>query len=233
MTKLTLALSALLLSASLVSAQERNLASAVDNPNGGPPRGIPVDMIEDGSFETATPNAFWTEASTNFGTPLCDIASCGTGAGTAGPQTGDWWAWFGGIAAPEIATVSQDVQISANSTATLDFSYWLGLCGADGDSLEVTVDGNQEWIDTCLAGVPGAGYAPVTLDLSAYADGGVHTILFNGTSSGAGTTNYNVDDISLTVVANANTTEVPTLGTWALMLLGLMLAGGAVYTLRS
>ncbi len=49
--------------------------------------------LADGSFEGGTPNASWTETSINFGTPLCTVEVCDG----AGPRTGAWWAWFGGI----------------------------------------------------------------------------------------------------------------------------------------
>ena len=53
-----------------------------------------ANVVQDGGFEAGTPNPFWTEASTNFGTPLCDEAGCGNGGGTSFPLTGSWWAWF-------------------------------------------------------------------------------------------------------------------------------------------
>ena len=57
-------------------------------------------LIQDGSFEAGSPNPFWTESSTNFLTPLCTLADCGDGLGTAGPRTGLVWAWFGGVDGP-------------------------------------------------------------------------------------------------------------------------------------
>ncbi|HET9494904.1 MAG TPA: zinc-dependent metalloprotease family protein, partial [Chloroflexia bacterium] len=84
------------------------------------PTSCPVqNVIVDGSFEAGSPNPYWDEGSTNFGTPLCDAASCGTGGGTAGPRTGAWWSWFGGVQAVEDAFVSQSVNIPAGSQATL------------------------------------------------------------------------------------------------------------------
>lgn len=56
-----------------------------------------TDLLgKDSGFEAGTPNPYWTEASINFGSPLCTVATCGSGGGT-GPHTGSWWAWFGGI----------------------------------------------------------------------------------------------------------------------------------------
>jgi len=158
-----------------------------------------AQVVQDGSFEAATPNPFWTEASTNFGTPLCDLAGCGTGTGT-GPLTGDWWAWFGGISAFEAASVSQSVTIPAGGAATLSFWVEQFVCsGAAADYLEVNIDGAQIWQTTATDPACGVlGYRQITLDVSAYADGGVHTLEFNseifGVPSG---TNFFVDDVTL------------------------------------
>ena len=54
---------------------------------------------------------YWGQSSTNFGTPLCTVADCGDGGGTAGPRTGTVWAWSGGTNADEQATLTQSVTI--------------------------------------------------------------------------------------------------------------------------
>jgi hypothetical protein len=105
-----------------------------------------VEHLADPGFEAGTPNPFWTESSTNFGTPLCTIATCGTGLGT-GPNSGLWWAWFGGISfLDEEASVSQAVTFPS-SAATLSFHIEAPVCqGSPADYIEVLVDGNQEWV---------------------------------------------------------------------------------------
>ena len=91
---------------------------------GTPGIGSPVEnlgvFVADPGFEGGTPNAFWTEASTNFGTPICDAVSCGTGGGT-GPHGGTFWVWFGGIDAVEEGSMSQSVTIPAGVSASLTF----------------------------------------------------------------------------------------------------------------
>ncbi|MCB0785431.1 MAG: hypothetical protein KDB87_08920, partial [Flavobacteriales bacterium] len=52
-------------------------------------------QINDGGFEGGAGGGAWTEASTNFGTPLCD-AGCGTCGGPCVSRTGTWYVWFGG-----------------------------------------------------------------------------------------------------------------------------------------
>jgi subtilisin family serine protease len=156
------------------------------------------NLIQDGSFEAGTPNPFWDEGSTNFGTPLCTIASCGTGTGT-GPRTGDWWTWFGGISAVEAGFVSQDVTIPFGE-ATLTFWLEQIVCTSPADYLEVLIDGIQVFEttgDSPLCGV--FGYSEVVVDVSTFADGNSHTIEFYSLLSGAGVTNFFVDDVVLDV----------------------------------
>lgn len=86
-----------------------------------------------------------TKSSTNFGTPLCIIFFCGSACGT-GPNSGDWWAWFGGIGAYEQGAVSQAVTYP-NGSATLSFWLEAPFCtGNPADYLELNVDGAQEWV---------------------------------------------------------------------------------------
>jgi len=151
--------------------------------------------VSDGSFEGGSPSAAWAEFSSNFGTPLCTIASCGTGTGT-GPRTGDWWSWFGGIAAAETGSVEQSVVIPVGSN-TLDF--WLEIPAASGngfDFLEVRLDGNVE-LKVDEADGPYVGYALVQVDISAYADGNAHDLEFYSEISGSAVTNFFVDDVSI------------------------------------
>jgi len=162
----------------------------ISTPDGG-------EAVSDGSFEAGSPNPFWNEASTNFGTPLCTAGGCGTGGGT-GPRTGIWWAWFGGINAFEEGSVSQAVTFPADS-ATLSFWFEAPACFSASDYLEVLVDGNQEFFaDGTYGGCGMVGYLEQVVDLSAYADGGVHTIEFHSEIfGGGGGSNFFVDDVSL------------------------------------
>ncbi|HNS03001.1 MAG TPA: S8 family serine peptidase, partial [Anaerolineae bacterium] len=174
-----------------------------------------ADVVQDGSFEVGTPNPYWTEASLNFGTPLCDVPSCGTGTGT-GPLTGDWWAWFGGIAAYEAGSVSQSVTIPSGGPATLSFWVEQYVCsGAAADYLEVNMDGTQLWTTTAADPACGTlGYRQVTLDVSAYADGGAHTLEFNSEIFGSGNTNFFVDDVMLDAQSGPVVCDAPANVPW-------------------
>jgi hypothetical protein len=170
-----------------------------------------ADVVQDGGFEAGSPNPFWTEASTNFGTPLCDLDGCGTGTGT-GPLTGDWWAWFGGVAAAEAGSVSQSVTIPAGGAATLSFWVEQFVCsGAAADYLEVNIDGTQLWQTTGADPACGVlGYRQITLDVSAYADGGAHTLEFNSEIFGTPSlTNFFVDDVTLEAGPCQQAVDIP------------------------
>lgn len=159
-----------------------------------------TNAIVDGGFEGGAFGGNWNEFSTNFGTPLCD-ASCGFGGGT-GPNSGSWWAWFGGIFAFEEGSVDQTVTIPVGAT-TLDFMLEIPVSSGNGvDFLEVNVDGNQEYLVLESAGT-GPGYFAVSVPIGAYADGGSHNIEFHSIitgDDGSGNdalSNFFVDDVSL------------------------------------
>jgi bacillolysin len=158
------------------------------------------DIVLDGGFEAGTPNPSWTEASTHYGTPLCTLASCGNGGGTAGPRTGSWWAWFGGVGELEQGSVSQSVTIPANNTATLRFHLWNGISSGNGtDNFKVLMESSELFVITEGTDPYTSGYTEVTLDLTSYADGNPHTLSFQSTVNGPVTTNFSLDDVSLTI----------------------------------
>lgn len=229
---------AILLIPAMAMAQETRKPNPNPNLPGYASNFEATDMIEDGSFEGATPNAFWNETSTNFGTPLCDAGSCGTGAGTAGPNTGTWWAWFGGAGAGavETGTVDQDVTLTDGNTVILEYFFWIGADSGFMDPFEVEIDGaNQKTIfsdDAAFA----AGYTMDMIDISAFADGGTHNLLFRGGHSASGSTNFNLDDISLTITAPPppppGGVEIPTLSPLGLTLLIGLVAAAALLLMR-
>lgn len=175
-----------------------------------PPAPLVQQVVADGSFEAGSPNPFWTEASTNFGTPLCTVALCGTGTGT-GPLSGSWWAWFGGIAAFEAGSVSQSVTIPAGAPAELVFWVEQFACsGSAADFLEVTLGGTQLWVTTGADPACGVlGYRQITLDVSAYADGVARPLVFNSVIQGSAVTNFFLDSVSLVGGPCAAALDIP------------------------
>jgi len=175
------------------------------------PHAPATDVIQDGSFEDGTPNAFWNEYSLNFGTPLCTATLCGgTGTGT-GPRTGMYWAWFGGLAAYEEGSLDQDVVLTVG-TATLTFYLEAIVCDSPADYLEVLIDSTQVYSVTGASALCGnLGHTLQTVDVSAFADGGTHNIMFYSETfaNNGGVTNFFVDDVMLDNTAVFCTGDIP------------------------
>jgi hypothetical protein len=162
-----------------------------------PTSGTPQNIIQDPGFEAGTPNPYWDEYSTNFTSPICSISDCGTGDGSAGPRTGNYWVWLGGTPNNEFGYVEQTLVIPSNATQ-LQFYLWFGSANypSISDYFSVQIDGWEVfWVDaTMLANY--TTYTPVTVDISAFADGNPHTLNFSVSSDGQ-IVNFNVDDVSI------------------------------------
>jgi hypothetical protein len=180
-------------------------ATPIATPCGSP------SVIADSTFEAGSPWPNWTiQTSTNFGTPLCNTATCGTGGGAAPPYAGDNWAWFGGADAAETATLGQSVTIMAGGQATLSFVMRIGRVSYPfTDVLNVRVDGSivQSYPEPNQTEV---AYSPRMIDLSAFADGGSHFILFEYIGPTTDPSSYVVDDVTLTTGACPSPTPSPT-----------------------
>ena len=183
-------------------------STPIATPCGGP------SLITDSTFEAGMPWPAWTiQTSTNFGTPLCNTATCGTDQGFAPPYAGDNWAWFGGANLPETATFGQTVVIPVASVATLNFLMRVGWTSTPfTDVLNLKVD------DTIVASYPEnlgfeSGYKARAVDLSAFADGGAHFIMFEYIATTTGKSNYIIDNITLnlgTVCSTPTPSPTPT-----------------------
>ena len=163
----------------------------------------PTNILADSGLEAGPYGGSWTETSTNFGTPVCDVASCGYGGGT-GPFAGTYWAWFGGVDwfalyLPETVTLAQTVTIPVG-TATLEFRFELPVCDSNQDTFVIKIDNTTVFSknggDTLCGQI---GYGTQTVNLNAYANGGVHTLLFESVHQAynLGPTNFMVDNIQL------------------------------------
>jgi len=202
----------------------------------------------------------WTTTSTNFGSVMCDAGSCGTGGGTinygVAPNSNAWLAWFGGIGAAETGTLETDVVINTCSggLATMTFAYENSSCGDAADFIELQIDGTVVWSDNAdpaTCGTPGV-VELITVDLSAFADGASHNILFTSTSGASGvSSNFTVDNIILettgcgagesmcegTVTAAYDCPviadpAIPTMGEWGLIILGLLILITSIVAIR-
>src|SRR5689334_16146021 len=176
--------------------------------NAGPTLLSATNIVADPSFEASyNSTASWNQFSTNFTTPLCIVADCGNGNGTAGPRTGSVWVWFGGvdfsepgITSPEIADVYQNITFPNTSCgATLQFYLWIGAAtsGSDANDLFVAaIDGTAVFSANATQQSSYPSYKLVSVNVGAYANGGVHQVEFYSNTSNQLVT-FNLDDVSL------------------------------------
>jgi len=147
----------------------------------------------------------WVPTSTNFGTVMCNSNTCGSANGSinygVAPNSGNWLAWFGGVDSFEQGTLRGTFPFSSctNGQTNLSFAFENSSCGSVDDFIQLRVDGNLEWnYNTNASNCDSPGtIQTITVDLSAYADGNNHTLLFRSISGNSGTTNFTVDNINL------------------------------------
>ena len=161
-------------------------------------------MIQDGGFELGEPTP-WAQTSSNFGTPLCTVATCGSPTKV---RTGTWSAWFGGTSSAETGTLTQTKVIGAGPKV-LSFYLWWASAPSATATFKVYIDGATIFSLTgATSGAYSGGFTKVNIDVSSYADGNSHALEFeqiNAASSGP--TNIFLDDVALTVLpANVTVT---------------------------
>lgn len=155
------------------------------------------NMIADGGFEGGPQGAAWAQSSTNFGTPLCD-GTC-SNSPDLGPGAGTYWAWFGGAPAAEVASVGQSVTIPVGAT-TLEFLFSIPTCDGFGiDTFDVTIDGQEVFaVDDQNPACGNTNYQLVSIDISAFADGGTHNLVMTGSNNYVlEVTSFFVDEVVL------------------------------------
>jgi hypothetical protein len=161
-------------------------------------------QVIDPSFEAGAGGGAWAEFSLNFGTPLCDLGSCGNCGGPCVAQSGDWYAWFGGANAVEAGTLEQTFNIPSGSAAELTFWFNIASPGAGlaEDAFGMTMDDNELFLATAQDSAMYDGYTLVTVDISAYADGADHDLLIAGGQTTSVATNFLVDSFGMSVDGN-------------------------------
>lgn len=165
-------------------------------------------QIDDSGYEAGPMTGNWTEFSATFGTPLCDVASCGTCGGPCLPNSGTWYVWFGGANAPETASVEQFINIPSGNTAELKFFLKMptGDATITGDKFEVLLDGQVVFSATAADMATYAEYTQVSVNISAFANGAGHFLKAQGFQTTATVFNALLDDWSMTV--NGNTVDL-------------------------
>lgn len=175
--------------------------SGVDETDGGTTDGPSGECSEtrivDGGFELGTPSSAWTEASAQFGSPICDTG-CTAEEGAA-PYAGDWYAWFGGVAEVEHASVSQSVTLDGDS-AYLSFRFEINASAGTGDDVfTVTIDGQTVFMATDLEIEDYASYTPISIDVSEFIDDGDHVVEFTSDHLGTGMSSFFLDEVALAI----------------------------------
>lgn len=152
------------------------------------------NLIIDGGFEGGISNPNWSVPS-GVASPICSLDTCGMDAA----YTGDWFARFGDGTSQKYG-IEQTVTVPPASEASL--SFWLRidqmLLGAG--TLDVMLDGTilQSFNESDAATY--SAYRQVAIDVSGYADGGAHTLRFEGQQTGSlPLFSAFVDDVSLVV----------------------------------
>ncbi|MFC3194506.1 hypothetical protein ACFODZ_09670 [Marinicella sediminis] len=181
-------------------------------------------LVADPSFEAGTPNAFWNEFSSNFGTPICDAGGCGVGGGT-GANTGTFWTWFGGLTgAVEEGSVSQSITIPPAGTVTLSFAFESASCDGTG-FMEVLINSSDQvfFIDQTDPSCGVLGYQTINVDLTAY-QGQTVDLEFHSITQGDANVNFFIDDIDVIAAGSPPqpSIPVPTLGIFGLLALLLL-----------
>jgi hypothetical protein len=169
-----------------------------------PPTCDPVQLLNDPGLEATTidggvgTNAFWGSTSTNFTNVFCSSGNCPPLAGIV-PRGGNFFAWFGGINAAETSTLTQTVTIPTGSERHLNFFMKRVESNEPFNAeLRIKVNGATQRTFVEQAGSD-PDYVARTVNLSAFATGGSHTIEFEyDNPEGSGRSDFLVDDISLT-----------------------------------
>ncbi|MFT7343864.1 MAG: hypothetical protein ACI9XP_000440 [Lentimonas sp.] len=158
-------------------------------------------QIEDASFDAGPGSGAWIEASTNFGTPLCDEASCGTCGGECVPKNGVFYAWFGGADTVETASVEQTAIFPSGSVVSLDVDIKIAAPGPGliDDRLVISVDGTALATVTAHDSAAYVAYTKLSIDVSSLADGGSHLVKIEGFQTTATSFNILADDAYLIV----------------------------------
>jgi hypothetical protein len=168
-----------------------------------------LKMVKDGGFEAGPNGGFWDQKSTNYPLLICSVAACGNGSSggsgpTALPRSGVYWAWFGGCT-PDTCTEPTEVGVLKqrarfpSGSAILRFYLWIGSRSEDGNGkLQVLIDGQRVFKVKETKTRYHNSYRLVEIDVSQFADGGRHLVVFKSKTFRSDTaSNISVDDVGI------------------------------------
>jgi cysteine-rich repeat protein len=129
-----------------------------------------AEMVRDGSFEHQALERAWRVTFDDYN-PVYRY----TESEIPEPSDGAFYLWFGGVPEEESASVSQVLTIP-ETASELTFDLLVGACDSDQDYLEVLID-NTSLFTTGTCSQTNE-YVRQSVELSAFADGGSHTLQF-------------------------------------------------------
>lgn len=168
---------------------------------------LSAQILADSSFEASGPGGSpWSSTSSNFGTSLCDLASCGNCGGPCVPNSGLWYVWFGGTSSAEIGTAAQTFNATSAGAGTLFFHLKVPMKGTAGDTLSMLLDGVSQ---SKIATVDSIGaYIYVSVDMGPITVGS-HNLTFRFEKLASATAvNVLIDDIKLTIGGTVGIEEI-------------------------
>ncbi len=172
------------------------------------PACTPQQLLADPGLEATTidgvglgTNPFWGSTSSNFGTVFCNSTpdgNCPDDNGTAVARNGQFFAWFGGIAAAETSTLTQTITIPAGDPRHLNFFLRRSVVNPPLTAeLRVKLNGNvlRTFAEPTA---PELDYIARTVDLSAFATGASHTLELEYLNpADGGKSSFIVDDLTI------------------------------------
>lgn len=166
-----------------------------------------AQVLADSSLETSGPsNSPWSSTSSNFGSSFCDAADCGNCGGPCVPNTGSWFAWFGGTTNAEVGTITQEFNATIAGVGTLTYYLKVPMKGTIGDTLSVILDSTAISKTNTVDSI--GTYQQVTVDIGAVTMGSHDlTIRFQKQASSA-VVNVLIDDIQLTIENSVSVEEI-------------------------
>lgn len=166
-----------------------------------------TQILADTSLEASGPNnSPWSSTSTNFGSSFCDAAACGNCGGPCVPNSGSWYAWFGGTSSAEIGTITQGFNATTAGSGTLTYFMKVPLKGSIGDTLSIIMDGTAMSKINTVDSI--GNYQQMTLNIGSVAAGS-HNLTFRfEKQASADVVNVLIDDIRLEIGSTVGMEEI-------------------------
>jgi hypothetical protein len=161
----------------------------------------PLQLLQGSGFEETDgdggDNNFWDSVTTQG-----DSVFWSTTGGAEHIRNGTYVVWLGGYITdtldPEVHDASQSVVIPTGAPRFLNYWRWIGREGNGSNTVTFTLDGNVVRTEDLATIGLDADWAQQSIDISAYADGGSHTVKMTYAHSGGDSDwDYYLDDATI------------------------------------